>query len=49
MPKKLTQEEFEIRIHNIDPSFRVIGKYNGYQNIPLGYFLSILPTISLKG
>lgn len=30
MPKKLTQEEFEIRIHNIDPSFRVIGKYNGY-------------------
>ena len=30
MPNKLTQEEFEIRIHNIDPSFRVIGKYNGY-------------------
>lgn len=30
MPKKLTQEEFEKRIKEKDPSFKVIGKYDGY-------------------
>lgn len=30
MPKKLTQDEFEKKIHDIDPSFKVIGKYDGY-------------------
>lgn len=30
MPKKLTQEEFENKVHDIDSSFKVIGQYNGY-------------------
>lgn len=30
MPKKLTQEEFEEKVREIDTSFKVIGKYEGY-------------------
>ena len=30
MPRKLTQEEFEQKVRQIDPSFKVIGKYEGY-------------------
>lgn len=30
MPRKLTQEEFERKIREKDPSFKVIGKYEGY-------------------
>lgn len=30
MPRKLTQEEFEEKVREIDPSFKVIGKYEGY-------------------
>lgn len=30
MPQKLTQEQFQNRIREIDPSFDVIGEYQGY-------------------
>lgn len=30
MPRKLTQEEFKQRVHQIDPSFKVVGEYKGY-------------------
>ena len=30
MPQKLTQEQFEQRVKEVDPSFTVVGKYEGY-------------------